>query len=103
MASPYRSESFTHIKGRSTSPHILLVLTRDEYSYEVVLEPILTALEPEEASPEQEHLLAIEPASHELALVEAKPPSALASIDEPHILVFIMRSHPSLETVGWRR
>jgi hypothetical protein len=52
MTSPHRSESLTHIRGISTSPFILLVPTGDGDSYEVVLGPIFTILEPEDVTRE---------------------------------------------------
>jgi hypothetical protein len=82
MASPHRSELFSHIRDRSTSPSIILVPTRDGDSYEVVLGRILTLVRSEKASSEQNCLLAIEPTELKSALIEAEPPYAPAPTDE---------------------
>jgi hypothetical protein len=68
MASPHRSESFFQDGPASLS--ILLVPTGDGDSFEVVLGPVLTLVRSEEASPEQEGPLVVEPASDEPVLIE---------------------------------
>jgi hypothetical protein len=82
MASPHRFKSFSYDGGRSTSPPILLVSTGDGDSYKVVLGPILTLMRSEEASPELEDLLAIEPAGLEAASIEIGLPYASVPTDE---------------------
>jgi hypothetical protein len=85
MASPHRSESFSYGEDKSTSPSILLVPTR--YGDEVVLRLILTLVRSENASPEQEGLLAIKPVGPESTSIEIESPYAPAPTDESRDVV----------------
>jgi hypothetical protein len=76
MTSPCRSESFFQ---DDHSLSILLVPTGEGDSFEVVLGPILTLMRSEEASPEQEGPLAVEPvlieggSSHVSSFTDERP------------------------------
>jgi hypothetical protein len=84
MASPHRSESFFY--DGPASPSILLVPTGDGDSFEVVLEPISTLMRLEDASPEQEDLLTVQPVGDAPALIEREPSHISSSPDERSLL-----------------
>jgi hypothetical protein len=85
MASPHRSESF--FQDGPSSLSILLVFTGDGDSFEVVLRPVLTLVRLDEASPEQEGPLAVEPASDEPVLIEGEPFHISTSPDERSLMI----------------
>jgi hypothetical protein len=84
MASPHRSESF---QDDPSSPSILLVPTGDGDSFEVVLGPVLTLMRSEEASSEQEGLLAVEPTGDGSILVAGEPSHIPLSLDEQPLML----------------
>jgi hypothetical protein len=79
MSSPHRSESFFY--DGPASPSILLVPTGDGDSFDVVLGPVLTLAQSEEAPFEQRSPLAVEPAGDEPLLIEGGPSHASSSPD----------------------
>jgi hypothetical protein len=87
MTSSHRSESF--FQDGSASPLILLTPTGDDDSFEVVLGLVLTLVRSEEVSPEQEGLLAIEPAGDEPMLIEGWSSHLSSSIDERPLMIIV--------------
>jgi hypothetical protein len=85
IASPHRSESFFH--DSFASPSVLLVPTRDDDSFEVVLGPVLSLMRSEEASPEQESPLAAEPVGEEPVLIAGEPSHVPSSLDERPLMI----------------
>jgi hypothetical protein len=84
MASPHRSESF---QDGSASPSVLLVPTGDGDFFEMVLGPVFTLVRSDEASPEQESPLAVEPADDEPALIEGEPSRVSISLDGQPLMI----------------
>jgi hypothetical protein len=85
MPSPHRSESF--FQDDSASPSILLVPTGDGDSFKVVLGPVLILMRSEEASLEQEGLLAVEPTDDEAVLIEGGSSHLSSSTDERPLMI----------------
>jgi hypothetical protein len=84
MASPHRSESFFH--DGPASPSISLVPIRDGDSFDVVLGPVFILVRSEEACPEQESPLAIEPVGDEPLLIEGGPSHVSSSLDRQPLM-----------------
>jgi hypothetical protein len=85
MASSHRSESF--FQDSSASPSVLLVPTGDGDSFEVVLGPVLTLVRSEDASPEQEGTLDVEPAGNEPVLIAGGPSHVSSSLDGRPLMI----------------
>jgi hypothetical protein len=84
MASPYHSESFFYDSPASSS--ISLVPIGDGDSFDVVLGPVSTLMRLEDASPEQEDLLTVQPVGDAPALIEGEPSHISSSPDERSLL-----------------